>query len=139
MLIWLLVIFMPNGLNATLSRMVVDMFHPYDPNDVYFEFYTNYKDLTTLKTIRNTRDMLDVDIPDEFDTSKQTFAYVHGFSTFPEIQLEQFKMFHDNKGTECCNFIGLNWYYSSIGNYWKIRKRTPEVSFFATRLPIATL
>lgn len=93
------------------------------PGDVHFEFYPN-GDLKNIETVKILNDKNDVQIPDDFDGAKQTFVYIHGYLSMEKYVRMQAEMFFDNMGTECCNFLALNW-INGANNiyYWHVRKR----------------
>lgn len=147
MFVWIFVLIVHlSEINPTNSGKIIqgikNLRRPYDRNEVYFEYYDytdgEYLNPLSVKTIRNTPDMLDVIVPPDYVASKRTFVYIHGFFSAPSNQFEQVELFYKNiDSPDCCNFLVLNWYFASIGNYWNIRKRTPEVSLFIDRYLLA--
>lgn len=108
------------------------MFRPYNRNDVVFEYYTDYAVESTKKIIHNSRDMQKVTVPGGYEAKKQTFVYIQFMDILMRLltNLTRWKYSKKNMESDSCNFLVLNWYYAAVGNYWNIRKRTPEVSWW---------
>lgn len=118
-----LVLFMHFVALLQFTPIVCVNYFNFVPGDVHFEFYPK-GDLKNFETIKILNDKNEVQIPDDFDGTKQTFVYIHGYLSMEKYVRAQAKMFFDNMGTECCNFLALNW-INGANNiyYWHVRKR----------------